>query len=104
MSTGVRYSLISYSPQKHISQLSDYREWENLLHLFLYSKTRYVTVCVVVVMRVVLIVTMVCVGLVTANLDSERETDVSVSQILIKNIRAPDPRMYTVSVHDVLAL
>ena len=55
-------------------------------------------------MRVVLIVTMVYVGLVTANLDSERETDVSVSQLLMRNIRAPPPRMYTVDVHDVLAL
>ena len=30
LSTGVRYEGISYSPQKRISQLSDYREWENV--------------------------------------------------------------------------
>ena len=29
LSTGVRYEGMSYSPQKRISQLSDYREWEN---------------------------------------------------------------------------
>ena len=40
LSTGVRYEGISYSPQKHISQLSDYREWENDRY-FLAHKQHY---------------------------------------------------------------
>ena len=32
LSTDVRYEGIFYSPQKRISQLSDYREWENVLY------------------------------------------------------------------------
>ena len=36
LSTGVGYEGIFYSPQKRISQLSDYREWENIEYWHLY--------------------------------------------------------------------